>query len=400
MKANINANAKAALELKIEQLNNRAERYNFPKLSVSVCNEWSRIADDDGNRIYPEQWFTVDIDGLNPRINGFRLIAKIENDSTIGTMVKIIPGVDDDGSFAQYRSHDYSCDHCCTRRNRSAVFVLESAEGRKVIGRNCLADYIRTENAEALADWAEFISEFDFTGKSDSEVSDLCESWGGGRVEPASPLDKFLQVVSVIIRRIGWTSRSQAYDEGRCSSTADLAELVAWGKGSYRAELVREKELYPSEEDSALVEKALEWAQSVDSSKSEYLETIKRVALVGMVTRNTTGYAASIISSYRKHCERQAQVVTTTPKAYVGTVGERVRNLPIKMVGTTVTEGFYGPKTVVRMQDMQGNPIVWFASGYKEFTEGAEYKMTARITEHKDHPKFGIQTIVQRATIA
>jgi hypothetical protein len=54
--------------------------------------------------------------------------------------------------IADYKQIDFSfCDHCNTKRNRKKVIILENPEGeRKVVGRQCVKDYLGISIAHAI----------------------------------------------------------------------------------------------------------------------------------------------------------------------------------------------------------------------------------------------------------
>jgi hypothetical protein len=161
-----------ALRVKTDELNKRAARHGMVPLEVTVVKTKGFVPvtrhyrDTHGRdgRIIPAHWetrfghtedlHTVEINGEAPRINGWVLACRVEFNGTIGNVVRIAPGRDDDGSYVTYREIEPVCEHCNTRRRRNDVFVLEHESGeRKIVGRNCLADFLRCAGADALPDW-------------------------------------------------------------------------------------------------------------------------------------------------------------------------------------------------------------------------------------------------------
>lgn len=402
------------LQAKVNTLNKRAVRHGMVPVQVTVLREIPFVPQIGKGFGCSEYLYDVEVNGCEPRIDGWRLLARIDFTSSIGIVVKIVPGVSDDGSFAQYRDHDGGCEHCNSLRRRNDVFVLEYLDGsRKVVGRNCLADFIRSGDAEKLAEYAEWVDRL--SQLSSSGCSDYAEeSLGyGERLRPTKPILRFLTVTSMITRRLGWVSRSKARDEFGLASTADCVSRYFYGKGKNYENWVIQNELYVSEADADLAARAIKWACELDPNSrgyNEYLDTIRRIAESGSVDMDKLdGYAASIIIAYKKACEfeaeRAAKAAAAPEKVWIGDADKkgqqdigRVRVVRIRHI-----DGYYGVKTVVSMEadvsDGKVAPIVWFASGERDYAEGCEYDLRAGIKEHSDDAKWGKQTIVTRAKL-
>lgn len=376
------------LRLVADKLNKRARRHNMDELIVRVIRE------------LPDDRFDVEIDGCAPCIDGWSLAARIEF-NPVGTLVHVVPGPHKELDYSEYRTHTGYCDHCNSQRRRNDVFVLINSDGRrKVVGRNCLADFIRSGDAESFARYAELCEQLE--EYEESELSELAyeEGFGSGRAIPTAPIEGFLRITAMIIRNEGWVSRSVA-KETDGTATANNVSFYLYGRGkycdAYRAELGE-----PTESDVMIAGKSLQWAQTVEPGTSEYLNTIGTIARAGFVGPGLDGYVASIISSYQRACDKIAERAARPDKKHIGTIGERLRDVSVRVVRVRYFEGNYGVKTIVAMEaDVDGGvaPIVWFASGSKEFNEGADYIMTATVKKH-DTGEYGEQTTVSRAKLA
>ena len=74
------------------------------------------------------------------------------------------------------------------------------------------------------------------------------------------PLERYLTVVAMLTRRIGWTSRTKAreYDvSDGVSSTADDASRYIFAKGQSVTDWINYHELYADDEDSVLDRKSV-----------------------------------------------------------------------------------------------------------------------------------------------
>jgi hypothetical protein len=393
------------LQFKVDKLNKRAARHGMDAMVVTVLREYT-VRDGDTGLDNPR--YDIEIRGCAPRINGWYLAARIENNKIIGQVIHVVPGKFAECDYSAYLDHSFDCDHCGTRRRRNDVYVLaDDNEHRIVVGRNCLADYLRCEDAQAFADYATFCELADSWNDADLTKEHYEREYGGRTGTPPTSLDVFLTVVSTCTRRLGWTSRTACKENLDLTATADDAYFVLHGYGKGHKDFIRRNELYSSDDDKALAAKAIQWAQSLPVGKSEYLNTIRKIATVGLTDYKLAGYAASIIRAYQRDCDRQieyAKKAADAPsKDYIGKKGERFKGQVVTILRVRYYESNFGVKTIVAMGAKLPNgsvaPITWFASGEKDFNEGDDYVLDASVKDFKDDAKYGKQTIVTRCKL-
>ena len=399
----------AALRDKVDGLNKRAARHKMVPMDVTVVRVKEFFPVYKGGIGHPVPLYRVEIRGVAPSVEGWSLAARVEFNEVVGAIVRIAPGREDDGSYAVYRDCGPVCEHCNSRRYRKDVFVLEDSNGsRKIVGRNCLADFLRCEDADDFARYAEYADLARKAAEGACEDSD--EYYGGGYVVRVVSLERYMPVVAMLMRRIGWVSRTAVKEREDCSATADLASRFFGRVDRYTREWIEKNELYADDEDAKVAGCAVEWAKSVCDDGNEYLHTIKKIACAGEVDLGgLDGYAASIIIAYRKACEREALAAERAKHAkrmiFIGSPKERARNVPVVCKGLHTFEGYYGPTTIVRFEHYPDGPdgddkavLVWFASGDKErdWTVDAEYVIDYTCKSHDDDDKWGKQTKINR----
>lgn len=405
----------AILRDKVDALNKRARRHGMVELEMRIlsaepCEREVGIHPVTRKKLFaPDVLYRVEIVGCEPCINGWKLAAKVEFNDIIGNVVRIAPGRDDDGSYVAYRTIGPVCEHCNTNRRRNDVFVLEDGDGnRKIIGRNCLADYLRSGDADDLARWAEWMDQLRRAADGECDDSEGYENFG--RSNPAMPLGAYLRVVAVAKRKFGWMGRTVANNSYDGVATADIAGRILYGKGKAHERWIAENDLVPNEDDGAYVEKAIEWAKGIDDGGNEYRHTIKAIALAGYVDmRKLDGYAASILVAHDKALEREieyaARKAAAKDREMYGDAKKRYRNIPVKCVGLNSFEGHYGVTTLVRFEHYPDGPngkrravLTWFASGdkYNDWDLDAEYAIDFTVKGHEDHEKYGAQTRINR----
>jgi len=381
------------LKIKVEKLNKRAKRLGLPLIELDV--QTTVVLDKQGLEV---DQHAVTVRGVEPRADGWRLVCRIELGTAIGAVVRLAPGIEDDGSYTAYNEHDGYCDHCKTRRFRKDVYILEKDGVRKAVGRNCLADFCRDGDAESIAMYGEMCD-----WPSEDELSEEGREGGYGRdLGPAPRLESYLSLVHAITRTCGWVSRTEA-KENDYQSTADNAAFYYFGHGRIWEKFVETIEV--NDRDREIAVAAIEWAASADR-KSSYIDTISRLAELGRLDWKLDGYAASIIRAHQKAQEWEAERIekesTQKEKAYVGCKGERLRDLKVTVKRVRYFEGAYGVTTIVAMEHDMGEkvaPITWFASGEKEYDEGAEYLLTGTVKKQETDDKWGCQTMMNRCKL-
>jgi hypothetical protein len=400
----------SALQVKVKKLNRRAERHGMDKLEMRVVSSETVERKLPNRMVVPDTRYVVDIVGCEPRIDGWHLAARIEFNGTIGNVVRIAPGRDDDGSYRIYRTIDPVCEHCNTTRRRNDVFVLEDCDGnRKIIGRNCLADYLRSGDADDLARWAEFADQIRDYVDGDGADSDDFDGRDGGMAP--MHLVPYMRVVAVAKRTFGWTGRAAAKESFDGIATADTAGRIIFGRGRAHDNWIEENDLVPRDGDNDYVDRAIAWAVGLkDADCNEYLDTIRRIAYTGLVEMGKLdGYAASILIAYDKACEREIEYADRKAKAknkvWIGSAKKRERNVSVVCKGLNSFEGQYGTTTLVRFEHYPDGPdgadkaiLVWFASGdrWSDWEVDKEYTVDFTCKDHNEHDKYGKQTRINR----
>ena len=390
---------KTALTERVAALNKRAAQHGMVPMTVTVDRIKAFIPVLVGGRFGAQQnMFVLTIEGVAPRIRGWSLIAKVSFTS-VGTIVKPMADYD---NLAEYRTIGPVCEHCNTCRNRKDVFVLENENGnRKIIGRNCLADFLRCDDAESFALYAEFADKIKDT--VDNREWDREEY--AGRWAKVSDLERFLTVVAMLTRKIGWTSRSESRDGGGLATADQAADYLFRSNHVDIKRWIENNDLTVSDDDAGKALAAIAWAKGVDDY-NEYLHTIKTIAEAGFVEfPGLEGYAASIIVAYDRELSKRAKKTSKgKEKVYFGTKGKREKGIKVTCTGIHTCDGYYGTVTIIGFEHRTDNAVallVWFASGSKEddFDIGTDYTIDATIKDHIENDIYGKQTKINRVKV-
>jgi len=390
---------------KVNKMNKRAVKLGLDELVLTVVSREAKKVTGPSGLDYTVWVNEVEVDGQLPCIDGWSVAARIEF-SEHGNLVHVAPGIDNLDS--RYRTVSNHCEHCNTKRRRNDILVLRHSDGRELcVGRNCVADYIRSGNADGLIWYASYLG------------SDLCsecdEDWEmrGERVKHFESVKTIVRASSVCIRKLGWVSGRIAYEQDKGSTKNDVCALLyppysgEARKGWER--WIKDNDLTVCDHDRDLADKAMAWAESVDTSKSEYLHNLQILVKSEHVGADKFGYLVSLIPAYNKAVERETEYAARNAKKgrkeFVGEPKKRMRGITAKCVGLNSFDGHYGVTTLVRFEHRTDSDsyavLTWFASGDKteDFEVDEEYTFDATCKDHEDHEKYGKQTRINRVTV-
>jgi hypothetical protein len=210
----------------------------------------------------------------------------------------------------------------------------------------------------------------------------------------------YLAYVALVIRRHGWRSRNDAYNDGG-TATADIAMqwLVenASSPGTHPS---------PTKADHAEAFEALAWGRmlgGVDGTieLTDYESNLYAAVRREHVTTKTAGIVASLIVVYQRELERRKP----NTSEHVGTVGER-RPLLLRVRALFHVSNDYGTMTKHVLVDAQENVFLWRTHG--DLVKGRLYILRATIDEHAVYEPKGRdgtpmpvvkQTILKRCVV-
>lgn len=394
-----------ALNEKLAKLNKRAEKLGCEAIVLTVVGEkMVEVVTTDIEDVYNsedrlgfrpsapkthfEKRILVTVSGAAPKLNGWAIAAVIEHTEG-GNILRAVPPFPTEAFGIQFRTTDPICEHCGYDRKRKDTYIVKNDDGRQAqVGRTCLKDFTGHKTPEAVASWAEIISQLD----------DMMGGFGGGCGSGVRyyTLQEVLEAAACVIRRDGFMSKAAAYKIAQ--ETGDVVETsagkVAWlfapitpGRG---AEKEREaKAAYKVEDtDKAKAELAQDWAANMNPTEAQdYLWNLHVVANMEHVTLRNFGLTVSMISAYQRELDRIAGIeyAKKAPKyvsQYVGTVGKR-QEFTVTLNKLIGREGNYGHTAIHLMTDETGNKLTWFKSGYADMEEKHTYVIAGRVEEHE-----------------
>jgi ribosomal protein L36 len=381
------------LEEEIEKLNKRATKIKTEPIVLTVLEI---VTETKRNEVigfdYEETYHICTFTGSSPKLAGWTLVAVIDPVSE-ENMVREVPG---QTCPVKYRTTDMHCDYCETVRRRNAIFVLRHDNGEhKQVGRNCLADFLGHVHPETLLLKAEYLFSFDKLFRESES-----DGWGcGGKSPILVPTTEFAAVTAVVIRRLGWLSKSKSSDYEQ--PTADIVwDVCTRSDTSHVRELIEKNDIHAEKRDVLQSEAAIEWAAALDpvNEVNTYLHDLGVCCRQNYVDYRRRGFVASVISAHQRVLnELEERKVQIQNSKYLGKI--KVRQMFNDVLVLTVApymSGIYD-KTLVRFSDPDGNIIVWRASGSPEWVQlGQKFTVKATVKSHSEYNGVK-QTEVSRA---
>lgn len=371
---------------KIDALIRRAVKLKFPAPSykVGAPHEISRTTLDLDGSTYTE-WFTifdVTVEGVAPCFSGWRFHSTVDyEEGSASVIFRTVRG--SSPVPERFRTLGSICEHCKTKRRRSAVYLLAHDDGRVIqVGKSCLKDFLGHASPDNIAAVAELIMEL--AGGMGAE-----ESLGGHAGSPDSKT--YLAFVALEIRKHGWLSKSKTMDEQSSTSCAAMGRLFDHTKAARdRTSAKTEK---PSDDDRARAATALEWARGI-SPDSDYLHNLKAAA-----SREGVGKNAGLIASIIPAWDRMMAATRERPVTeFVGVVGARLKGLRLTVDKVIpIMGGEWGDSSLHVMVDAGGNKLTW-KSSTKTLETGSTYTVTGTVKKHDDS-KYGKQTVLSRCVV-
>jgi hypothetical protein len=245
----------------------------------------------DGKRTQViEQWVDIYVKGGAPKIGDHSFIAMLER-LPDGVIVKAVPDVEI-GTFGS--NWNGSCDHCGSARARVHGFVIEGSEGRKIVGKSCVRDYLGMDVPTGMLAVLNRIA----------TLSDLEEDEGGWARGGAWSTD-MLGVIAAARCAVGMFGYGKKELENR-STYARVRKLLSAFPPKGEEEIALKEEFH-SRGDHYQVEgeKVIAWARVLDSD-NDYLNNLRVILSNDYVTDKHMGLAVSAVVAYDRAMEKAA----------------------------------------------------------------------------------------------
>ena len=385
-----------ALREKLAKLNKRAIKLGGSPIELVDTGRYEdeTIKDDITGLVTSVRRFHYcTVTGEAPSFNGWTLGAVVEH-TTEGNILRKAPGVT--AELTQFRTGAQHCDHCKQARYRIETFVVLHDNGeQKLVGRNCLRDFLGHQSPSQLASLAEIV----FSVGEMCEASENEGGYGGGR--DLYYVDSFLAYSACAVRHLGYISSKRARESQECGgnvcSTRQTAEawMMPFKGAKHGVDFFR-----PEDCDIEAASKAKAHViETLGLKDSETLTDFEHSLLVVCKCEAISPKGAGILAYVPEYYARAIQQAKESAlEAYFGEVGKRVRNVPLTYIKSTGFESVYGYTYIHSFTTAEGARILWKSGSNVEATAGGVLNATFTIKAHEEY-KGHKQTKVSRLTV-
>ncbi len=325
---------------------------------------------------------TAILDYEIPNVDGYELIAVLDlysGDNGNEVMVSAVPGKEVPEEFKHLDR--IGCDHCGYNRYRKKSMLIRHIENGNYmqVGSTCVKDFFEGNDPKGFIFMASILFDNLVAGISDEEC------FSGGRFDAGGfGFLEVLNTTAAVVKKFGFTSKKAAWDYGY-KSTADRV----WDNLMPYPRMPQDEFAPSTEDDLELAQKTLAYFTDIDAGNNDYLLNLKKIISLGFVPYKYMGFACSMVSSYQRAVEKEA-IYKAKKKAgensdFVGQIGERLRDLQVKVLSTRDIESDYGLSVLYTFQDTDGNLFKTFYSGSSWSADVDDCLMiTGTVKKHED----------------
>ena len=331
--------------------------------------------------------FNYSVYGESPTINGYSFLAKIEKIDS----VNMIHSHNNTFDFSVYRMADLVCEHCKVNRERNFYFLIQNEETKevKMLGHNCLANYINLPDAESIA---QFYSDFIVSSESMSQDETSEESIKNSAIYTIK-INEFLALANIIVKESGYVS-SKNQDE-RNPSTKTLTVNEFFYNGNDKVKL--------TEEDTKHAESIITAVKDNLEKKSnltEYEFNILTLINNGNMKIEHAGYIVSIIPLYNRIIVTAEENIASDKvnSEFIGAIGDKINNVSAIVTFYNQYTTQYGYTHLYKLNS-NNNVIVYFSSKCLDIEVNQSVIILSATIKNHDIYNNTKQTIITRGKI-
>lgn len=371
---------------KVEELNKRAQKIGIPGIQYEVLGK--KTLPSNATRPKETMIYEIKVTGIVPKVEGWSFVASvhhaIDDSGQYGNIVSSIPSYEDKIP-QKYWKQEPICEHCNTKRRRSDTFLLQNDETGefKQCGRNCLADFLRTNNIDDIMRASALLAINQEIAMMGSEDFDEFEGFGrGGR--RSYPLLNVLALTKHIVSQIGYVpTRSETN-----TSTKEIVLLAMNLRGNKDLQgFLSNNKLTSIEteaEDYEIADESIQWVKNLsdkDVTDNPYLSNIKSLVNSSFIDPKFFGLAVSIIPSYLRQRDRIRREQTLKRlreekgniNPYVGKLKEQIE-FTVKI--DKIKGPFRGGESMLFMGTTEDYQVVkWWGKPSDSFKENETYRV-------------------------
>lgn len=379
---------KSAFLTLLEKSNKKSTKLGMPGLTASfgAIREVETVTRTGRRTGHFYSVVDVTLNGVNPVLNGWRLIAVVSplktDDGRLMSVVTNVPGE----TFGDMVADPLYCDHCKLRRDRLETFIVRHEDGTtKQVARNCLKDYVGGNNCDADS----IAALIGLRNKLTTEVERL----GFMRDFYSVSFRNVIAFTIAAIRQHGWMSKREAYNNGGIATASRVSRAMDFARhDDYETADARERALdlagltaadLPTEADFTAADDKLQTLEVTldrlegEGKMTDYTTTLRTLTVAHTVNAKAMGIAVSALT----FVERENAPKTETVSNYIGEVGQKLE------VKAKFINGFRcGTGAMLNSFSVNGNVVKFFDNnGGVAFTAGSEYILKGKVKAHSEY---------------
>jgi hypothetical protein len=375
---------------KIEKLNKKAMKLNFPAIEVKELEIVTKVHPKTKE---VEIFHKIEVNGNAPKLNGWKFVARVETiKDDKHNLIFVAPN---ESIPTMYRETGSKCDHCQSNRYRKYTYVLQHENGEYTqVGSSCLKDFLGHTNPHSYANYLEWMEQLMIF----AEESETVESGSFQIRDYKHDLEHFVAYVAEYVKQTGYfLSRSKAEDSSRISTSDSV-----WNE-MHNSLMKKEHKTVQiiSEESEELAKEAIQWGIELGNREtlSDYHHNLHLSCLANVVDWRSKGIVASLLTAYQYEMDmiekKEREKEETKDSEYFGEVGAR-SEFTLEVIKKSGFSTQFGWTTLHIFKDENGNVATWFSSN-KEFEEGSAITIKATVKEHREYNGTK-QTVLTRCT--
>ena len=341
-----------------------------------------------------EKWVSLFVDGTAPRYGDFKFVAMLERLKG-GVIVKSIPDVEI-GEYGQ--DWNGSCDHCGSTRARVHGYVIEDPNGRKIVGKSCVRDYLGMDNPQMMLRVLQEVTAL-------SNMGDEEEGFGRGGVW-STEVWGVVAAASAAVALFGYGKADM--DELSTKSRVQKLMSSAPPKGDEEKKLKAEMDTR-GDHYYDLARATIDWARNLDPKGSDYLNNVKVILSSDYIGAKHLGVAVSAASAYQQHLARLQRIEdakngVSASTGHVGVLKKRME-ADVTVERIIAINNQWGNYRIFIFRTTDGANMKWTTSndtdtmvGDRPLNQGDKVRLAFTPQKHdmyQDQP----QTVVNRCKI-
>lgn len=271
------------------------------------------------------------------------------------------------------------CDHCGKARRRNQTFVVRTAEGDKLVARQCLLAYIGIDPLSALALAAAYSA---VNGDGDPD-----ESLGGGRGAGFIHVESLVRIAYRVARKLGGYSKDNAglhcflLENGKPDAHASAFE-----QRKQQDILDSYKGFDPECDLFAL-------ADYVEGAQGDFGENLRLAFSLEFVQEKRrrliiAGVGLSVGRVLKRAEEAETKAALPAAKLLDAEEGKRI-DIVGTVLRTHIHDGQFGPTCIVSIRCADGSNLVNFHTGANRPEAGKVFSIRATVKRHGNDKRSG-----------